>query len=46
MRGLLERLEKSKPLFERGGRLEKLQPLYEANDTKGDWRILSATTAR
>ncbi len=33
MRFLLDQLEKSKHLFEPGGKLEKLYPLYEANDT-------------
>lgn len=33
MKGLLEQLEKSKPLFSPGGKLEKLFPLWEANDT-------------
>ena len=33
MKGLLEKLEKSKPLFAPGGKFEKLHPLYEANDT-------------
>lgn len=33
MKSLLDRLEKSKPLFEPGGKLEKLHPLYEAQDT-------------
>jgi Na+-transporting NADH:ubiquinone oxidoreductase subunit B len=33
MKKLLEQMEKSKPLFEPGGKLEALYPLYEANDT-------------
>ena len=33
MKKLREQLEKSKPLFEPGGKLEALFPLYEANDT-------------
>lgn len=33
MKFLLEQTEKSKHLFEKGGKLEKLYPLYEANDT-------------
>jgi Na+-transporting NADH:ubiquinone oxidoreductase subunit B len=31
--GLRESLDKMKPLFEKGGKLEKLYPLYEAQDT-------------
>ena len=33
MRFLLKKLEESKHLFQPGGKLEKLYPLYEANDT-------------
>ena len=33
MKFILKQLEKSKALFEPGGKLEKLHPLYEANDT-------------
>jgi Na+-transporting NADH:ubiquinone oxidoreductase subunit B len=33
MKFLLDQLEKWKPLFEPGGKLEKLYPLYEAKDT-------------
>ncbi len=30
---LREMLDKVEPLFKKGGRFEKLYPLYEANDT-------------
>ena len=33
MQWLLKKLEDSKPLFEKGGKYEKLYPLYEAQDT-------------
>jgi Na+-transporting NADH:ubiquinone oxidoreductase subunit B len=33
MKFLRTLLDKQKPLFEKGGKLEKLYPLYEANDT-------------
>ena len=33
MKFLINQLEKMKPLFEPGGKLESLYPLYEANDT-------------
>jgi Na+-transporting NADH:ubiquinone oxidoreductase subunit B len=33
MKLLLNQIEKAKPLFEPGGKLEKLYPLYEATDT-------------
>ena len=33
MKFLLYQLEKAKPLFEPGGKFEKLYPLYEAKDT-------------
>ena len=33
MKFLKDQMEKSKPLFEPGGKLEKLYPLYEAQDT-------------
>ncbi|MCH7505414.1 NADH:ubiquinone reductase (Na(+)-transporting) subunit B [PVC group bacterium] len=33
MKFLLKMLDKVRPLFEKGGKLEKLYPLFEANDT-------------
>lgn len=33
MQFLRDLLDKQKPMFEKGGKLEKLYPLYEANDT-------------